>query len=402
MSKKIVFITSKFPFGKSEVWAFNEFNSLAELGNEIIIVPRSGKGRIINKNVKKFASNLIDLPYLNWNILIFLFRIIFFQPLFFCKTLIQVIKFSNSPLDFIKGIVILPKTLFLSKKLKKIKVDHIHSYSTTSPALVASLLSSILKVPWSYTLHSSSILNSNYRRSLFFLSSTSLACRAVSNLIANDLSNFLGPSLSKKVVTTHLGVKIDNNIKKNRFLNDPIIIVTPAELKKHKGHIYAIKAACQLVNMGLTNFKWYFYGSGPLLHELSNEVDFLNLKDYCHFPGNIENQTLLNKYKNNEVDIVVSSSISISNVFEGIPVSLMEAMSYGIPVIATDCGGTKELVDGQSGVLVNQKDSEALKNSILKFINNSEYRIEMGNNGRKKVKRDFDTSKNAVDLNKLF
>jgi glycosyltransferase involved in cell wall biosynthesis len=35
----------------------------------------------------------------------------------------------------------------------------------------------------------------------------------------------------------------------------------------------------------------------------------------------------------------------------------MEAMSYEIPVIATDCGGTKELVDGQSGILVNQKDS---------------------------------------------
>ena len=75
--------------------------------------------------------------------------------------------------------------------------------------------------------------------------------------------------------------------------------------------------------------------------------------DYCYFQGNLDHQLLIKKYENNEVDIVVISSIS-ERVPEGIPVSLMEAMSYEIPVIATDCGGTKELVDGKSGILVNQ------------------------------------------------
>jgi glycosyltransferase involved in cell wall biosynthesis len=80
----------------------------------------------------------------------------------------------------------------------------------------------------------------------------------------------------------------------------------------------------------------------------------------------------------------------------------MEAMSYEIPVIATDCGGTKELVDGQSGILVNQKDSEALKNAICKLINNYDYRSEIGTNGRNKIKQDFDTKKNAKELIELF
>ena len=128
----------------------------------------------------------------------------------------------------------------------------------------------------------------------------------------------------------------------------------------------------------------------------------MNLINHCYFPGNIDHQKLLNKYENNKVDIVISSSITVLDVFEGIPVSLMEAMSYEIPIIATDVGGTKELVDGQSGILVNQKDSEALKNSILKLINDIEYRIVIGKNGRNKIKQDFDTKKNADDLNKLF
>ena len=60
MNKKIVFITSSFPFGKSEVWAINEINSFLELGNEITIIPRTGKGKIINKDAVKFTPNLID------------------------------------------------------------------------------------------------------------------------------------------------------------------------------------------------------------------------------------------------------------------------------------------------------------------------------------------------------
>ena len=71
MNKKIVFITSSFPFGKSEVWAINEINSLIDLGNEIIIIPRTGKGKIINQDAIKFIPNLIDLPFMNCKIFIF-------------------------------------------------------------------------------------------------------------------------------------------------------------------------------------------------------------------------------------------------------------------------------------------------------------------------------------------
>lgn len=402
MNKKIVIITSFFPFGKSEIWAANELNSQLELGNKIIIIPRTGKGKIINKDAIKFNTNLIDLPFFNWSIFIFLIRTILLKPFQFLKLLIEIIKQSNSIIDFIKGIIILPKSLFLAKSLKHSKIDHIHAFSTTSTAVMAFILSSNLKVPWSYTLHSSSILNSNYKRSLLFHSRSASKCRTISEITANDLSNFIGPSLSKKVAMIHLGVNVKDLKNKKSIMDDYFIIATPAELKEHKGHVYAIEAAKKLIDMGVSNFKWFFYGSGPLLNQLQKKVKELNLINHCYFPGNIDHHQLLNKYENNEVDIVVSSSISILNVFEGIPVSLMEAMSYEIPVIATDCGGTKELVDGQSGILVNEKDPEALKNAIFKLINKSEYRRKIGKNGRNKIKKDFDTLKNANELIKLF
>jgi glycosyltransferase involved in cell wall biosynthesis len=402
MNKKIVYVTSLFPFGKSEIWAANELNSQLELGNEIIIIPRTGKGKIMNKDAVKFNTTLIDLPFFNWSIFIFLIRTILLKPFQFLKLLIEIIKQSNSIIDFIKGIIILPKSLFLAKILKHSAIDHIHSFSTTSTAVMAFILSSNLKVPWSYTLHSSSIVNSNYKKSLLFHSRSASKCRTISDITRNDLSNFIGPSLSKKVAMVHLGVDLKGFKKEKTIINNPVIIATPAELKEHKGHVYAIEAAKKLIDMGVFNFKWFFYGSGPLLNELQKKVKELNLINHCYFPGNIDHYQLLNKYQNNEVDIVVSSSISILNVFEGIPVSLMEAMSFEIPVIATDCGGTKELVDGQSGILVNQNDSEVIAKAIFKLIDKPEYRKKISKNGRNKIKQDFDTLKNANELIKLY
>jgi colanic acid/amylovoran biosynthesis glycosyltransferase len=401
MNKKIVYITSSFPFGKSEVWANNEINSLLEQGNEIIIIPRTGKGKIINKDSIKFTSNLIDLPFMNWTIFIFLLRTVLFKTFLFLKLLIEIIKQSNTIIDFVKGLIILPKSLFLAKILKLRKIDHIHSLQTTSTAVMAFILSSNLKVPWSYTLHTSETLKARFKRSILFQSRSASVCRTISQRTANELSDFIGPSLSKKIAMVHLGVDIKGFKKGKSIITDPLIIATPAELKDRKGHVYAIEAAKKLIDLGITNFKWFFYGSGPLLNELQKKVKELNLINHCYFPGNLAHHLLLNKYENNEVDIVVISSIS-TDIPEGIPVSLMEAMSYEIPVIATDCGGTKELVDGQSGVLVNQNDSEVIANAIFKLIDKPEYRRKIGKNGRNKIKQDFDTMKNAHDLIKLF
>ena len=73
---------------------------------------------------------------------------------------------------------------------------------------MAIILSSHLKVPWSYTLHSSNILNPYFKRSILFKSRSASKCRTISQITANDLSNFIGPTLSKKVVNVHLGVDI--------------------------------------------------------------------------------------------------------------------------------------------------------------------------------------------------
>jgi len=402
MSKKIIYITSSFPFGKLEIWAANELNSLIEQGNEIIIIPRTGKGKVINKDAIKFIPNVIDLPFLNWAIFVSLLTYLFSKPILFLNLLSEIIKQSNNLTDFIKGMIVLPKSLFLLKSLKNQKIDHIHSFSTSSTAVIAFILSSNLKVPWSFTLHTSGQLNNRFKRSYFFQARSVSICRTISQRTANELSTFLGPFLSKKIVNVHLGVKTVEGLKEKSNINSPFVIATPAVFSEYKGQVYAIEAAKELVSMGFHDFKWFFYGTGPLLNELQNKVKELNLTNHCYLPGNIDHQELLNKYENNKIDLVVLTSISAGFQPEGIPVSLMEAMSYSIPVIATDSGGTLELIGDGSGIFVPQKNSILLAKEIKKLIDNSEYYTSQGQKGRKKIVSDFDTRKTSKQLYNIF
>lgn len=79
------------------------------------------------------------------------------------------------------------------------------------------------------------------------------------------------------------------------------------------------------------------------------------------FLGARTNVQVCDYYKDNAVDLFVNMSES-----EGLPVSIMEAMSYGVPVIAPDVGGISEIVDGASGWLLNKENCVAEFVSAIK------------------------------------
>ena len=83
------------------------------------------------------------------------------------------------------------------------------------------------------------------------------------------------------------------------------------------------------------------------------------------FKGFVPNLEVLEYYGNNSIDLFINVSES-----EGIPVSIMEAISYGIPILATDVGGTSEIVTPQTGILI-PKDFKPKGSALIinKLIN---------------------------------
>lgn len=110
---------------------------------------------------------------------------------------------------------------------------------------------------------------------------------------------------------------------------------------------------------------WTHFGDGELFEELKAYARG-QLPDNItvEFPGRVANTDVYRHYREHNVSLFINVSSS-----EGLPVSIMEACSFGIPIIATNVGGTSEIVqDGVNGMLLNEQlTTEDLKKAILRF-----------------------------------
>ncbi len=129
-----------------------------------------------------------------------------------------------------------------------------------------------------------------------------------------------------------------------------------------------------------SDFIWYQYGDGEDISKIKELAESkLNGRKY-EFKGNIPNKELLERYLSDDVDFLLNLSDS-----EGLPVTYMEAMSLGIPVLARDVGGSSEMVNDSNGLLLsNTPDTNAWAKTIdaeldLRINEIETYKTKSGN-----------------------
>jgi glycosyltransferase involved in cell wall biosynthesis len=106
--------------------------------------------------------------------------------------------------------------------------------------------------------------------------------------------------------------------------------------------------------------------------------------------GFVPYQQLLAMYAQGEIDVVVLPSVDLGGgLHEGIPASLMEAMSHGIPVVSTRTGGIPELLSDDAGVMVPPADHVALADALQRLLTDDVFRTTTARAGRQRVCRDF-------------
>jgi glycosyltransferase involved in cell wall biosynthesis len=114
-------------------------------------------------------------------------------------------------------------------------------------------------------------------------------------------------------------------------------------------HLIA-EALAILKNRQIENIHWTCIGDGPEKERIVTLLDNNNVRNQVEMKGRISNKEVIEFYKSSYCDLFINVSTS-----EGLPVSIMEAQSFGIPVIATDVGGTREIVSNSCGTLLSQK-----------------------------------------------
>lgn len=145
-------------------------------------------------------------------------------------------------------------------------------------------------------------------------------------------------------------------------------IIYVGRLHEQKNLLNLIKA------LSGTNISLFIIGSGPLENKLKKCANELDVK--INFIGNVLNSRL--PFFLNEHQIFVLPSL-----YEGMPKSLMEAMSCGLACVATDVNGSRELIKDLKTGLLSQTDFGSLRANILKLNKNNILREKLGKNARK-------------------
>ena len=152
-----------------------------------------------------------------------------------------------------------------------------------------------------------------------------------------------------------------------------------------------------------------------IVHEKCPDVKFMLLgigSELGRFRGNILKSDLwksviyLGHIPNNELpEYLASADVSITTSLSdgGIPVSTIEAMACGVPVVSTDAGDAKIWVrDGEAGYVVNKQDPEAVAEKVVDLLNDNEKRLRFGKRAREIVEKPQDYTLEMQRIEKVY
>jgi colanic acid/amylovoran biosynthesis glycosyltransferase len=212
------------------------------------------------------------------------------------------------------------------------------------------------------------------------------------------VSNFLKDKLKylecdeKKIIVQHMGINLDGfpYTKKDHNVCGAKIILTIGRLTEKKGHEYSIRAIAILAKK-FKNIKYIIGGDGPLREDLEGLSKSLGVSENIEFLGEVVQDEVMDLYKKSDIFILPSVTAANGDQ-EGIPVVLMEAQAFGLPVVSTRHSGIPEVVlDGESGFIVPERDVDSLVLKVEYLLQNPDSCEKFGQIGRKIIEEDFNS-----------
>jgi len=390
---KIIYVTAYLPHGSDEAFLIPEINQLMRSGHEVLVVPRSPRGRIVHGHelIKWTRGEALHSP-----------RVL---KAAVAETLaapgqtagaVGLLLGGRSPVVAIKNLAIVPKALWLARVATLWRADHIHCHWAGTTATMTMLASWRSGIPWSFTAHRWDIVENN-------LLARKAGSASFVRLISGDglrIARAFGLGSANNARVIHMGVLIPNRVR--RGSGPRPVVLCPARLVEVKGHRFLLEAWQILQRRGLDAELW-LAGPGELRPRLETLSRALGLTGSVKFLGAVAHDELLKIYAEARVSAVVLASVDLgSGVHEGIPVSLIEAMSYGIPVVATATGGTPELLVPGTGLMVPPADPTALADALQTLLRDGKLRERLGDSGRQRVLEAHDIFQVAAELVKEF
>jgi colanic acid/amylovoran biosynthesis glycosyltransferase len=284
-----------------------------------------------------------------------------------------------------------------------IRLIHVHfANNAADVARTAAALGTALEPesPWSWTMsmHGPTEFGDASRFDLPAKTESAAFVACISDYCRSQLMSLVDPQHWSKLHVVHMGVDVGGPAEpqtRDRPDGAAVRVLFVGRLVPEKGVPLFVSAVEQLVARGLA-VEAVVVGEGPMRAQLESGLAGRGLAGVVRFVGAVGQDELPDWYA--WADIFCLPSFA-----EGLPVVLMEALLQGLAVVTTPIAGIPELVvDGRTGLLVPPGRVGPLVDAIASLAEDPERRRRLGEAGRDAVRRDFDASKSAAGLIRLF
>jgi glycosyltransferase involved in cell wall biosynthesis len=287
---------------------------------------------------------------------------------------------------------LLVPALDLLQWARRERIDHIHVHSCADAAHIAALARRMGGPSYSLTLHGDlSVYGTDHRAKMKGASFVSTVGTHLREQVLDRTE--VSPD---RVFVTCMGVdtRVLATLGKDRLYRANVLhVVSIARLNPAKGHVHALAAVHRARRAGI-DIHFTIAGEGPYQDVIAARIRELGLADCVTMTGTLsENEVsqLLSK-----ANAFVLSSVGLGEAW---PVSVMEAMAAGLPVIASTIGATPEMIStGKDGYLVPQGDEDALFEKIMVLAGDVDERRRVGEAAQSTAAQRFDIAVTAEAL----
>lgn len=398
---KVAYVMSRFP-KLTETFVLGEMQAVEELGVDVVLYPLlRQREAVVHPDAVPLCERARFQPFLSWPILRSQLAFLRQSPRIYLGTLWELLRRTWGSLNFFVGALgIFPKVAHAARLMGAEGVAHVHCHFSNHPAAAGFVIHRLTGIPFSFTAHGSDLHVD--RRMLCAKVGEAAFVVAVSDYNRDVIVEECGEEAGQKIVVLHCGVDTEFFRPTEPEADEgPWSILSVGKLHEVKGQTYLVEACRLLVEAGI-DVVCTLVGDGPDRGAIARQIADSGLDGHVKILGErdrVQVAALLGK-----AHAVAAPSVPTkSGKREGIPVVLMEAMSAGVPVVASRLSGIPELVEDEvTGLLVPPRDPTALAHALRRLHDEPALRERLALAGRDKVKREFDVRANAAELVRHF
>ena len=396
--KRVLVFIPEFP-ALTETFIEREISKLIERGNVDInvISLKKGRGRLSNNIKDNITYERLD---------IFTSISAFFTYLPKLGKLTRIFKeLKDSGKGFLEKIYLFVKAIGYTKIFNQFDPDIIYAHFMSTPSTIAMISSRILDIPYCISAHAKDItVEAEY------IDEKIKSAKFVTICNRNAYEYLLKVSSmedSPNVYLIYHGVDfktLKEQVPQFNVKKQVPLLLSIGRLVEKKGYKYLIEASKILKDRGFAH-EIKIIAGGPLYQNTLMQIKKFKLEDRVEILGEGKGLPFIETAKYFRVaDIFVFPSIETSSGdVDGVANVLLEAAAFKVPIIASDAGGTTEVViNNKTGLVVPQRDPEKLANAIQVLLQNKSLGYELAERAYTHVSNAFNLDENVEKIERLL